>query len=102
MLFGISGKARLFLYSGSADTCLAGRQVRNGFDGLSGLVINKLKQDQLSGDIFIFINRTRTHIKLLVWDETRFTIWHKRLEQGTFGMPDAELSIHLLVVLIVF
>jgi transposase len=61
--------------------------MRNGFDGLSGLVINKLKQDPLSGDIFIFINRTRTLIKLLVWDETGFAIWHKRLEQGTFEMP---------------
>ena len=80
MLFGISGKARLFLYSGSAD-------MRNGFDGLSGLVINKLRQDPLSGDIFIFINRTQTLIKLLVWDETGFAIWHKRLEKGTFEMP---------------
>lgn len=80
MLFGISGKARLFMYSGSAD-------MRNGFDGLSGLVINKLRQDPLSGDIFIFINRTRTLIKLLVWDETGFAIWHKRLEEGTFEMP---------------
>jgi transposase len=80
MLFGISGKARLFLYAGSAD-------MRNGFDGLSGLVINKLRHDPLSGDIFIFINRTRTLIKLLVWDETGFAIWHKRLEKGTFEMP---------------
>lgn len=83
MLFGISGKARLFLYSGPAD-------MRKGFDGLSGLVINKLRQDPLSGDIFIFINRTRTLIKLLVWDETGFAIWHKRLEQGTFEMPTVD------------
>jgi len=61
--------------------------VRKGFDGLSGLVINKLKQDPLSGDIFIFVNRTRTLIKLLVWDQSGFAIWHKRLEQGTFEMP---------------
>ncbi len=80
MLFGISGKARLFLYSGPAD-------MRKGFNGLSGLVINKLNQDPLSGDIFIFINRTRTLIKLLVWDQSGFAIWHKRLEQGTFEMP---------------
>jgi transposase len=80
MLFGLSGNTRLFLYNGSAD-------MRKGFNGLSGLVINKLKQNPLSGDVFIFVNRSRTLIKLLVWDQTGFAIWHKRLEQGTFEMP---------------
>ncbi len=61
--------------------------MRKGFDGLSGLVTNKLGQNPLSGDIFIFINRTRMLIKILVWDQTGFAIWHKRLEQGTFEMP---------------
>ncbi len=80
MLFGLPGNVRLFLYNGVAD-------MRNGFDGLSGLVRNKLKQDPLSGDIFIFLNRKRTLIKLLVWDQSGFAIWHKRLERGTFEVP---------------
>src|SRR3989339_1110490 len=83
MLFGLSGTCRFFLYAQPAD-------MRKGFDGLSGLVINKLGQDPLSGDIFIFINRTRTLVKILVWDQTGFAIWHKRLEQGTFEMPKIE------------
>lgn len=85
MLFGLTGQARMFLYTGPAD-------MRKGFDGLSGLVINKLKQNPMSGDIFIFINRQRTLIKLLVWDQTGFAIWHKRLEQGTFEMPPVDPS----------
>lgn len=85
MLFGISGNARLFLFCLPAD-------MRKGFDGLGGLVINKLGQNPLSGDIFIFVNRTRTLVKILVWDQTGFTIWHKRLEQGTFEMPQVEKS----------
>ena len=85
MLFGISGNARLFLFCLPAD-------MRKGFDGLSGLVINKLGQDPLSGDIFIFINRTRNLVKILVWDQTGFAIWHKRLEQGTFEIPKIEKS----------
>lgn len=100
MLFGISSNTRLFLYSGPAD-------MRKGFDGLSGLVINKLKQDPLSGDIFIFINRTRTLIKLLVWDQSGFAIWHKRLEQGTFEIPridpktnSAEISRQKLMLML--
>lgn len=83
MLFGLSGNCRFFLYAQPTD-------MRKGFDGLSGLVINKLGQDPLSGDIFIFINRTRTLVKILVWDQTGFAIWHKRLEQGTFEMPKIE------------
>lgn len=85
MLFGISGNARFFLYGQPAD-------MRKGFDGLGGLVINKLGQNPLSGDIFIFVNRTRTLVKILVWDQSGFTIWHKRLEQGTFEMPQVEKS----------
>lgn len=83
MLFGISGNARLFFYCMPAD-------MRKGFDGLSGLVTNKLGQNPLSGDIFIFVNRTRALVKILVWDQTGFAIWHKRLEQGTFEMPNVE------------
>jgi len=42
--------------------------MRKGFDGISGLVINKPWQDQLSGNIFIFVNRTRNLVKILVWE----------------------------------
>ncbi len=80
MLFGLSGSARLFLYCQPAD-------MRKGFDGLGGLVTNQLGQNPLSGDIFIFVNRNRTLVKILVWDQTGFAIWHKRLEQGTFELP---------------
>ena len=83
MLFGISGSARLFLYCLPAD-------MRKGFNGLGGLATNKLGQNPLSGDIFIFVNRTRTMIKILVWDQTGFVIWYKRLEQGTFEIPQIE------------
>lgn len=83
MLFGISGSARLFLYCLPAD-------MRKGFNGLGGLATNKLGQNPLSGDIFIFVNRARTMIKILVWDQTGFAIWYKRLEQGTFEIPQIE------------
>ena len=39
--------------------------MRNGFDGLAGIVRNHLKHDPLSGDVFIFINNRGTHLKLL-------------------------------------
>jgi len=60
--------------------------MRKGFNGLGGLATNKLGRNPLSGDIFIFVNRPRTMIKILIWDQTGFAIYHKRLEQGPFEM----------------
>jgi transposase len=61
--------------------------MRNGFDGLSGIVRNHLKKDPVSGDIFIFLNKTRTHIKLLYWDGDGFVLFYKRLERGRYSLP---------------
>jgi transposase len=46
----------------------------------------------MSGDAFIFINRPRTHIKLLVWEMDGFTIVYRRLEKGTFEVPSFNLD----------
>jgi len=70
--------------------CREPTDMRKSFDGLSGLVRSELKRDPLSGDVFIFLNRRRTHIKLLVWDRSGFVLYYKRLEQGTFELSAAE------------
>ena len=70
--------------------------MRNGFDGLSGIVRNEFLQDPLSGDVFIFINHRRTHIKLLQWQGDGFAIFYKRLEKGTYEIPRVnETATHL-------
>ena len=75
--------------------------MRKSFDGLCGLVHSGLGRDPLSGDVFIFINRRRTHIKLLVWDRSGFVLYYKRLEAGTFERPEAErLSWQQLVLML--
>ena len=61
--------------------------MRKSYDGLSGLVRQGLGRDPLSGEVFIFLNRRRTMIKILVWDRSGFVIWSKRLERGTFELP---------------
>ena len=48
--------------------CTTPVDMRKGFDGLSGLVRDHLLQDPLTGDVFVFVSRARTHIKLLYWD----------------------------------
>ena len=61
--------------------------MRKGFDSLSGLVQQQMGCNALSGDVFIFINRPRTHIKLLLWEQDGFSLYCKRLERGTFELP---------------
>jgi transposase len=60
--------------------------MRNGFDGLAGIVRNHLKKDPISGDVFIFLNKRRTHIKLLYWDGDGFALFYKRLERGRYTL----------------
>jgi len=58
--------------------------MRKGYDGLSGLVRNELNEDPLKGDVYVFFNRTRRMVKILVWDKDGFVIYGKRLEKGCF------------------
>ncbi len=51
------------------------------------MVTNHIKRDALSGEVFIFMNRRRDQVKLLVWDRSGFVIYYKRLEQGRFELP---------------
>jgi transposase len=59
--------------------------LRKSFDGLSNEVRQVLRHDPLSGHVFVFMNRRRNQVKLLVWTRGGFTIVNKRLERGTFG-----------------
>jgi len=58
--------------------------MRKSYDGLSVLVKQKLKEDPLSGHLFVFINRKQTQMKILYFDRSGYCIWSKRLEQGQF------------------
>lgn len=86
-MLAFSSASRYFLYRQHAD-------MRKGFDGLSGLVRQELQKDPLSGDIFIFFNKKRTQIKLLLWERDGFSLYHKRLERGTYELP-ASSSVEL-------
>lgn len=61
--------------------------MRKGFDSLSGLVTSQMQGKVLDGSVFIFLNRSRTHIKLLQWEGDGFALYYKRLERGTYEMP---------------
>ena len=76
-MLGFSLKVRYHL-------CCTLIDMRKGFDGLAGLVTNLLNQNPQNGDVFVFLNKPKTHIKMLYWDEDDFVIFYKRLEKGTF------------------
>jgi transposase len=84
-MLSFSTKQRYFIYPENCD-------MRKGFNGLGGLVNQFFDHPLMSGDVFIFLNRRRTHLKLLMWDATGFAIYYKRLEAGTFEMPTKNQS----------
>lgn len=85
-MVGLTSSLRYFMYVPPAD-------MRKGFDGLSGLISGELNRDPLDGSVYIFINRRKDRIKLLLWDRTGMLLFYKRLEKGTFELPvDESLS----------
>jgi transposase len=74
-MFFPEGQVRVFLYGQPVS-------MRLSFDGSYALTRNSLGQDPLSGNLFAFINRKATQIKVLYFDRTGLCVWGKRLEQG--------------------
>jgi transposase len=82
--------------------------LRKSYDGLSNEVREVLAQDPLSGHLFVFLNRRKTQVKLLLWTRGGYTIVQKRLERGTFSFPQrvtaqapsVELDVHELSMLL--
>lgn len=62
--------------------------LRKSFEGLSNAVRCELGHDPLSGHVFLFLNRRRNQVKMLLWTRGGFTIVHKRLERGRFSFPE--------------
>jgi len=58
-------------------------------DGLALLARDVVQQDPFSGAAFVFTNRGRTKLKILVWDRNGFVVWYKRLERDRFAWPRA-------------
>jgi transposase len=81
-VFGLGPATKIYIAVEAVD-------LRKGFDGLYGLVRDQLRQDPLSGHLFLFSNRTRSRLKALVWDGSGLWVCAKRLEKGRFRWPAA-------------
>ena len=82
-MFALGSSHRFYLYDGHCD-------MRKSFDGLCGLVISGMQRQPTSGEVFVFLNRNRTHLKLLHWEKGGFVLYYKRLESGAFSPPDVK------------
>ena len=62
--------------------------MRKSFNGLSSIVISQLETDLYQGNnAFVFLNKNRNRLKVLIWEGDGFSIYYKRLEKGTFRPP---------------
>lgn len=76
-MFFPEGHIRVHLYGQPTD-------MRKSFDGLYALARQGFQQDPTNGDLFTFLNRRATHIKVLYFDRSGWCLWAKRLEAGQF------------------
>ena len=76
-MFFPEGQIRVQLYGRPVD-------MRKSFDGLSALVKHGMGHDPLSGQLFVFVNRRASQMKVLYFDRSGYCVWAKRLEAGRF------------------
>ena len=79
-MFGVGPATRIYLAGGATD-------MRKGFEGLYGLVRDRLQCSPLSGHVFLFCNAQRNRLKLLVWDGSGLWVCAKKLSRGRFRWP---------------
>jgi transposase len=60
--------------------------MRGSFDALAGHV-RRLHREPLDGHLYLFVNRRRRLLKALWFDRTGWALYSKRLERGTFELP---------------
>jgi transposase len=87
-VIGSTRALRVLAYGEPAD-------MRKGFDGLYGLVVDRLQRDPLSGDLFLFVSADRRRAKVLMWDGTGLCLYAKRLEKGRFARVWGDATMEL-------
>lgn len=79
-----------FAFSLPVHLCCTPTDMRKNFDGLCSIITSSFKKDPLRDGIFVFVNKQRDRMKLLVWDRHGYWLLYKRLESGRFQMPPGD------------
>ena len=73
-------RARIYVAAEALD-------LRKGFDALAAATREIIRADPLSGHWFVFVNRRKNRLKVLVWEPSGYWLLYKRLERGCFHLP---------------
>ena len=90
-MLGFGAATRIYLAPGATD-------MRMGFNGLYGLVRDRLLCDPLSGHLFLFANAQKNRLKVLFWDQSGLWVCAKKLERGRFHWPAGDSSASKVVL----
>ncbi len=92
-MFRLDEGLKVFLHREAVDG-------RKNINGLATLVEQALGLNPFAPAVFVFSNRRRNRVRLLLWDRTGFWLLMKRLEADRFVWPKeaavAELTVEQL------
>jgi len=74
----IHDQQQIYVYTDPVD-------MRKAVNGLITILLEEFDKNPQTGDLYVFVNRTRDKIKCLAWDKNGFVLYYKRLEQGRFN-----------------
>lgn len=80
-MFELTDKSRYFL-------CVYPIRLSLGIDGLYNIIVSNTHLSPMTGDVFVFFNKTRKMVKILKWDDDGFLLYQKRLARGRFELPE--------------
>jgi len=90
-VFGFGPATRIYVALGATD-------MRKGFNGLYGLVRDRLECDPTSGHVFLFTNARRNRLKLVVYDGSGLWVCGKKLDGGRFRWPQRDSTVKKIVL----
>ena len=80
-MFNLNDSMKYYIYPHPTD-------MRKSFYSLSGIVTNNMGRNVQNGEVFVFINRTCTGMKILHMECGGLVIYQLKLEAGTFRLPE--------------
>lgn len=89
-MFGFGPATRIYVATGATD-------MRKSFNGLYGLVRDRLGCDPTSGHVFLFTNARRNRLKLLVYDGSGLWVAAKKLDGGRFRWPESNTATKIVL-----
>ncbi|MGD0942138.1 MAG: IS66 family insertion sequence element accessory protein TnpB [Terracidiphilus sp.] len=82
-MLGLGAATRIYVATGATD-------MRKNFDGLFGLVRERLECDPTNGHLYLFANARRDRMKILFFDGASLWVCARRMERGRLRWPEAE------------